>query len=427
MQQTLKRVVITGMAGITSLGEKSEQIFQAIQQKRSGIQYLAEWEKFQGLNTKLGAPVEQFTIPSHFNRKTTRGMGRVALMSVITAENALIDAGLHQHDILQSGQTGVAFGASAGSVDAIMEMGDFLLHTESKKVNATTYIRMMAHTSPVNISVYFGLNGLTLPTSSACTSGSMAIGQAYEAIKYGKQTVMLAGGAEEFSVASAMVFDVLFATSCQNQQPTKTPRPFDQNRDGLVIGEGSACLILEEYEHAKARGAKIYAEIIGYGSNTDGQHVTRPDSEQMGRCMQLALDDAQLTAQQIDYINAHGTSTEQGDIAESQATARILGKKPISSLKSYFGHTLGACGAIEAWLSIEMMRQKQFVPTLNLEHIDEQCGDLDYIMHESRKIDANIIMSNNFAFGGINTSLIFKKYHDESSVSGQSHYKALSI
>ena len=195
-----------------------------------------------------------------------------------------------------------------------------------------------------------------------------------------------------------------------NDQPEKTPRPFDAQRDGLVIGEGAGCLILEEYEHAIARGATIYAEVIGYGSNTDGEHVTRPSTEMMGRCMQLALNDAQVSAEHIDYVNAHGTSTDQGDIAETQATARILGKKPISSLKSYFGHTLGACGAIEAWLSIEMMQRKRFVATLNLDQIDSQCGDLDYIIQEPRTINANILMSNNFAFGGINTSLIFKRF-----------------
>ncbi|NNH26109.1 beta-ketoacyl-ACP synthase [Acinetobacter terrestris] len=405
----MKRVVVTGMAGITSLGETADQIFSNFEQGKSGIRYMPEWEVYTDLRSKLGGPVESYTIPKHFNRKVTRGMGRVALMSTVCAEKALEDAGLLNDPILSSGQTGVAFGSSAGSVDAIGEFSSMLLDNNMNKLNATTYIRMMSHTSAVNMTVYFGLKGLTLPTSSACTSGSMAIGQAYEAIKYGKQTVMLAGGAEELSAAGSAVFDVLLATSGQNEHPEKTPRPFDAKRDGLVVGEGAGCLILEEYEHAKARGAKIYAEIIGYGSNTDGQHVTRPDAEMMGRCMELALADAQLQADQIDYVNAHGTSTDQGDIAETQATARILGKKPISSLKSYFGHTLGACGAIEAWLSIEMMQRSQFVPTLNLEEIDPACGDLDYIVHDSRKINADIIMSNNFAFGGINTSLIFKR------------------
>ncbi|CAB1217479.1 beta-ketoacyl-ACP synthase [Acinetobacter bouvetii] len=405
----MKRVVVTGMAGITSLGETADQIFAQFEQGKSGIRYMPDWEVYTDLRSKLGGPVESYSIPKHFNRKVTRGMGRVALMSTVCAEKALEDAKLLNDPILSSGQTGVAFGSSAGSVDAVAEFGSMLLDNNMNKLNATTYIRMMSHTSAVNITVYFGLKGLTLPTSSACTSGSMAIGQAYEAIKYGKQTVMLAGGAEELSAAGSAVFDVLLATSSQNEHPEKTPRPFDAKRDGLVVGEGAGCLILEEYEHAKARGAHIYAEIIGYGSNTDGQHVTRPDSEMMGRCMQLALADAQIPAVQIDYVNAHGTSTDQGDIAETQATARVLGKKPISSLKSYFGHTLGACGAIEAWLSIEMMQRNQFIPTLNLEEIDQACGDLDYIVKQSRQIQADTIMSNNFAFGGINTSLIFKR------------------
>lgn len=405
----MKRVVVTGMAGITSLGETADQIFAQFEQGNSGIRYMPEWEQFTDLRSKLAGPVASYTVPKHFNRKVTRGMGRVALMSTVCAEKALEDAALLNDPILSSGQTGVAFGSSAGSVDAIREFGSMLHDNNMNKLNATTYIRMMSHTSGVNMTVYFGLKGLTLPTSSACTSGSMAIGQAYEAIKYGKQTVMLAGGAEELSAAGSAVFDVLLATSSQNEHPEKTPRPFDAKRDGLVIGEGAGCLILEEYEHAKARGAKIYAEVIGYGSNSDGQHVTRPDSEMMGRCMELALSDAQVPADQVDYVNAHGTSTDQGDIAETQATARVLGKKPISSLKSYFGHTLGACGAIEAWLSIEMMLRSQFIATLNLEEIDALCGDLDYIVQQSRKMNANMIMSNNFAFGGINTSLIFKR------------------
>jgi len=408
----MKRVVVTGMSGITSLGETAEQIFEQFAQGKSGIRYMPDWEIYPDLRSKLAGPVESFTVPKHFNRKVTRGMGRVALMSAVCAEKALEDAGLLHADILKSGDTGVAFGSSAGSVDAVREFGSMLIEHNMSQLNATTYIRMMSHTSAVNMTVYFGLKGLTLPTSSACTSGSMAIGQAYEAIKYGKQTVMIAGGAEELSAAGSAVFDVLLATSVQNDHPEKTPRPFDANRDGLVVGEGAGCLILEEYEHAQARGATIYAEIIGYGSNTDGQHVTRPDSEMMGRCMQLALKDAQLTAADIDYVNAHGTSTDQGDIAESQATVRILGQKPISSLKSYFGHTLGACGAIEAWLSIEMMQRNQFVPTLNLDNIDPACAELDYICGDIRPMSAKIIMTNNFAFGGINTSLILKNNID---------------
>ena len=406
----MKRVVVTGMSGITSLGESADQVFEQFAQGRSGIRYMPDWEIYTDLRSKLAGPVESFTVPKHFNRKVTRGMGRVALMSVVCAEKALENAGLLNANILKNGEAGVAFGSSAGSVDAVREFGSMLLDHNMSQLNATTYIRMMSHTSAVNMTIYFGLKGLTLPTSSACTSGSRAIGQAYEAIKYGKQTVMIAGGAEELSAAGSAVFDVLLATSMKNSQPEATPRPFDSDRDGLVVGEGAGCLILEEYEHAKARGATIYAEVLGYGSNTDGQHVTRPDSEMMGHCMGLALKDAHVSAEDIDYVCAHGTSTDQGDIAETQATLRILGKKPISSLKSYFGHTLGACGAIEAWLSIEMMQREQFIPTLNLDSVDPSCAELDYIRGEIRNMPAEIIMSNNFAFGGINTSLIFKNF-----------------
>ncbi|TCM63207.1 3-oxoacyl-[acyl-carrier-protein] synthase II [Acinetobacter calcoaceticus] len=413
----MKRVVVTGMAGITSLGESADSVFAAMQQGQSGIRYMPDWDAYSDLRCKIAGPVPQFSVPAHFTRKVTRGMGRVALMSVVCAEKALEDAGLIGDPILSSGEAGVAFGSSAGSVDAVTEFGAMLLQNDMSKLNATTYIRMMSHTSAVNLTVYLGLKGLTLPTSSACTSGSMAIGQAYESIKYGKQSVMIAGGAEELSAAGSAVFDVLMATSGMNDQPQTSPRPFDATRDGLVIGEGAGCLILEEYEHALARGATIHAEIVGYGSNTDGEHVTKPSSEMMGRCMQLALKDAALTGQQIDYVNAHGTSTDQGDIAESQATATILGRKPISSLKSYFGHTLGACGAIEAWLSIEMMQRACFLPTLNLNQVDPRCGDLDYILASPRNLDAQLIMSNNFAFGGINTSLIFKTVHNR----GQQH------
>jgi 3-oxoacyl-[acyl-carrier-protein] synthase II len=249
-----------------------------------------------------------------------------------------------------------------------------------------------------------------LPTSSACASGSQAIGFAFETIATGKQTMMLAGGAEELSGPAVAVFDTLYATSTRNDEPHLTPRPFDAKRDGLVVGEGAATLVLEEYEHAKARGAAIHAEIVGFGCNSDGMHITQPTASTMARAMQFALDDARLDPQAIAYVNAHGTSTDRGDIAESQATQQIFGERvPISSLKSYVGHTLGACGALEAWWTIEMMKRNWYAPTLNLTEVDPACATLDYIAGEARTIDADYVMSNNFAFGGINTSLIFRR------------------
>jgi 3-oxoacyl-[acyl-carrier-protein] synthase II len=222
--------------------------------------------------------------------------------------------------------------------------------------------------------------------------------------------LMVAGGAEELCVTEVAVFDTLYATSIKNDTPKLTPSPFDKSRDGLVIGEGAGTLILEEYEHAKARGATILAEVVGFGCNSDGVHVTQPTAQTMRIAMDQALADANIDASAVGYVNAHGTATEKGDIAETIATANVMGKVPISSLKSYLGHTLGACGSIEAWASINMMADNWFAPTINLESVDPECGDLDFIQGQGRQIKTNYVMSNNFAFGGINTSLIFKRY-----------------
>ncbi|MDO8697542.1 MAG: beta-ketoacyl-ACP synthase, partial [Pseudomonas sp.] len=267
------------------------------------------------------------------------------------------------------------------------------------------------HTTAANISIFFGLKGRLIPTSSACTSGSQGIGYAYEAIKFGRLPLMLAGGAEELCPTEAMVFDALYATSLKNDAPQTSPRPFDQGRDGLVIGEGAGMLVLEELEHALARGATIYAEIVGFGSNADGQHSTRPESVTMRRAMELALEDADLAPSAIGYVNGHGTATEQGDIAESHATHSLFGPQmPISSQKSFLGHTLGACGALEAWFSIEMLNRDLYAHTLNLHAVDPACAELDYLRGEMRPMSHQYVMSNNFAFGGVNTSLVLRRW-----------------
>ncbi|WP_462179022.1 beta-ketoacyl-ACP synthase [Pseudoalteromonas gelatinilytica] len=406
----MKRVVVTGMSAITALGDTWGEFKTALQKGENAVQYMTDWDVAPELNTRLAAPVTHFTKPSHYKRKQVRSMGRVALMSTRTTELALAEAGLLDHPSLTDGSTGIAFGSSTGSTPPLLAFAKMMETGEMTGVTATSYIQMMAHTAPVNVGVFFGLKGRVITTSSACTSGSQGIGYAYEAIKYGRQKAMVAGGAEELCITEAAVFDTLYATSTKNDAAKSTPRPFDQNRDGLVIGEGAGTLILEEYEHALARGAAIYAELVGFGCNSDGQHVTQPTAETMQVAIEMALNDAQLTADQIGYVNAHGTSTDRGDIAESLATFNALGKKPISSLKSYLGHTLGACGAIEAWASINMMNDGWFAPTINLTDVDPECADLDYIKDNGREMQTDYIMSNNFAFGGINTSLIFKKW-----------------
>lgn len=406
----MKRVVVTGMAGITALGDCWTDIETALRAGRNGVRRMPEWDYIEALNTRLGAPVDNFAAPAHYPRKTVRSMGRVALMGVRASELALADAGLLGDPTIADGRMGIAYGSSSGSIEPVRVFGAMLDTGSMQGVTSTSYIQMMSHTAAVNIALFFGLKGRVIPTSSACTSGSQGLGYAFEAIRYGRQTLMLAGGAEELSAASAAVFDTLFATSTRNDAPTLTPRPFDRTRDGLVVGEGAATLVLEEYEHAKARGAHILAEIVGYGTNADGSHITQPERETMAVAMRLALADAGLAPEAIGYVSAHGTATDRGDIAESQATADVFGHAmPISSMKSYLGHSLGACGAIEAWWAIEMMRRGWFAPTLNLSDPDPACAELDHLAGEGRNIDTEYVVSNNFAFGGINTSLVLRR------------------
>jgi 3-oxoacyl-[acyl-carrier-protein] synthase II len=407
----MKRVVVTGMGVLTSLGDNWQDFSTALKAGVSGIKHMPDWETYKDLNTHLAGPIEDFTVPAHYPRKKIRSMGRVSLLATRATEVALQDAGLLDDPILQSGAVGVSYGSSTGSTDATRDFAVMLDRRDIGGATATTYIRMMGHTSPVNVGVFFGLKGRVITTSSACTSGSQGIGYAYEAIKYGKQTLMVAGGGEELCPSEAAVFDTLYATSTKNTTPTLTPSPFDKDRDGLVIGEGAGTLILEELEHARARGARIYAELVGFGTNSDGGHITQPDANTMNIAMALALQDAGLDASAIGYINAHGTATDRGDIAESRATEKLFGSQvPISTLKGNIGHTLGACGALEAWASIQMMNEGWFAPTLNLRNPDPECGELDYIMGAPRALQCEYIMSNNFAFGGINTSLIFKRW-----------------
>ncbi|MBS7662306.1 beta-ketoacyl-ACP synthase [Pseudomonas lalucatii] len=408
----MKRVVVTGMAGITSLGEDWASIEAAFRGNRSGIRYMHEWDRFTELNTRLGGPIDDFAVPRHWTRKQTRSMGRVSKLAVYAAERALEDAGLLGDPCIQDGRMGVACGSSTGSTDEIKTFGNMLLNSVADGLNANSYVRMMPHTTAANISIFFGLKGRLIPTSSACTSGSQGIGYAYEAIKFGRLPLMLAGGAEELCPTEAMVFDALYATSLKNATPHSSPRPYDSGRDGLVIGEGAGILVLEELEHALARGAQIHAEIVGFGSNADGQHTTKPEQTTMRRAMQLALEDAGLTPAAISYVNGHGTATEQGDVAESLATSSLFGPgMPISSQKSFLGHTLGACGALESWFSIEMMNRDSYVHTLNLDEVDPACGELDYLRGEMRPMSNEYVMNNNFAFGGVNTSLIFRRWH----------------
>jgi 3-oxoacyl-[acyl-carrier-protein] synthase II len=405
-----RRVVVTGMGGLSPVGNDWPTVRENLAARRNGVRVMPEWDQYQGLNTRLGAPVAPYTLSPRFTRKETRSMGNVALYATLASEKALEDAGLLGRDIVTNGMTGVAYGSSTGTPASIREFGRMLIDKTLDGINANTYIKMMPHTTTSNIGIFFGITGRIIPSSTACTSGSIAIGYAYETIKYGKQIVMLAGGAEELCATEAAVFDVAFATETDNGRPEACPKPFDVARKGLVVGEGAATLVLEEREHALARGARIYAEIIGFGVNSDGRHVTQPRPETMARAMALALEDARIAASDVDYVNGHGTATVAGDIAESQATfATFGGKTPFSALKGYTGHTLAAAGAIEAWITLHMMQEGRFAPNLNLETLDERCAPLNYLHGGMTELPANIVASNNFAFGGVNTALIFSR------------------
>jgi len=362
-----KRVVVTGISAITSLGDDWPTFKAALVSGKSAVRRMPSWENIEGLNSKLAAPIEHFELPKHYTRKKTRTMGRVSKFAVRASERALEQAGLLENAVLTDGRTGVSYGSCTGSTDAMQDFTKLISEGDISGVNATTYIRMMSYTTAANIAIFFGLQGRVVSTSTACTSGSQGIGYAYEAIQSGKQTVMIAGGAEELCPSEAAIFDTLYATSLKNDTPELSPSPFDKNRDGLVIGEGACTLILEDYDFAIERGATIIAELVGFATNCDGNHATQPTKETMTAVMNLALEEAELKPSDIGYVNAHGTATELGDIAESNATNKVFGEDvAFSSLKGNIGHTLGACGSIEAWASISMMNENWFATYLLL-------------------------------------------------------------
>ena len=407
----MRRVVVTGCGLVSSLGHSPSAAFERLRTPRNCVRRSDDLATYKGLQTCLWAPAN-YVRPPEYTRKVIRTMSPVSEMALFATERALEQAGLSGDEaVLKGGRLGIAYGSCSGGVDANADFLSVLTNREVRNVTSSTYIKMMPQTCAVNLSVHFGTTGRLIPTGTACTSGSLAIGEAYEAIRFGLQDVMIAGGAEEFSVTQVAVFDTLFATSRRNDGPESAPRPFDRARDGLVIGDGAGTLVLEELGHARARGAKPLAEVVGFGTNTDGRHVTQPNAETMACALRLALADAALVPSDIGYVNAHGTATDLGDVAECQAMAAAFGaaRPPVSTIKSYTGHTLGACGAIEAIMTIEMMSAGWFSPNLNLSEPDPACGDHDFIVGGGRAFEAEFAMSDNFAFGGVNTSLVFRR------------------
>ncbi len=406
----MRRVVVTGVGVLSPLGDDILALKEALVQNKSGVKVIKSWqEEMSGMATIIASPIAEQDYKD-IPRKYRRSMGKVAMMSAKSMQNAILDSGLEEHHI-HNLKTGLSFGSTMGANESLMEWISLVYSNRSfKGQNSMIFLKSMSHTISANLAAMFGIEGRNIPTCSACTSSSQAIGAGYESVKYGMSDIMFVGGAEGLHYLSEGVFEVIGATSTgYNDQPHLTPKPFDRDRDGLIIGEGAGTLVLEEYEHAKKRGAKIYAELTGYATTCDGNHLTTPSRKGMKNVMNLVLENANLSPKDIGYINAHATSTQKGDIEESHATHEIFGNTtPISSTKSYMGHLLGGCGVVESIISIIALNEKLLPANKNLDNVDPECADLDYI-REHRYEDISHVMSNNFAFGGINTSLIFSK------------------
>ncbi|MGF1465293.1 MAG: beta-ketoacyl-ACP synthase [Sandaracinaceae bacterium] len=403
-----RRVVVTGLGVTSPIGTSLDASVQALRAGRSGVRRMPAWDDIEDMQGKLGAVVDPaLDLKAHFPRKRRRTMGRVAQLAVHATDQAVAQAGLGP-ELLEHDRTGVAFGSTHGSSEETESYSRRLSQDRTMRgLDPNAYFKIMTHTCAVNVAQAYRVRGRVASTCTACTSGSQALGRGFELVRAGVQDRMICGGAEELHYTSAVTFDLLMATSTRYlSTPSRTPRPFDADRDGLVVGEGAGALILEDLEAARARGATPLGEVLGYATNCDGAHISAPREDGMRRVMELALADAGLAASAIDFVCAHATGTEIGDLAESLATRAAFGRAvPVASLKGYVGHTLGACGAIEAAWCFAMIGRGFLAATLNLERVDPRCGDLDYV-REQREVRPRLVMSNNFAFGGINTSLV---------------------
>jgi 3-oxoacyl-[acyl-carrier-protein] synthase II len=406
---SLRRVVITGIGVVSPFGNGLPALMKGIEEGRSAVRRMEGWEQYTGLQSLVGATVEirdEKKIP----RQKRRSMGRMSIFAAQAADEAIADAGisLSSEDLWR---VGCVVGSTMGSAKSINDTFETMLpNKDLSLLNSTMFFQCMSHTAAVNVAQYLGLNGTIMAPAAACASALHAIGAGYDLIRLGRQDVLLCGGAEELHPTVTGSFDILFATSTKyNDTPQKTPRPFDKDRDGLVCGEGSGLLVLEDYERAIKRNAKIYAEIIGYSTTANGLHVSQSNRESMVVCMQQALLDARVKAEEVDYVNAHATATLQGDQEEAEAIGQVFGPAvPVSSLKGYIGHTLGASGAIELAASLFMMERSVIYPTLNLDTVGSECQGIHHVMQPFKK-QVRTVLKNGFAFGGINAALVCRK------------------
>ena len=408
-----RRVVITACSAITPIGHTKEDIVNSLVHGISGVKPLREDDLLSRyIHSKVFGTVD-YPIAYDFKRVYRKTMGPVAYYACQVAKEVFETAGLDS-DFMTSGRLGVAFGSIHGS--PTVQRGIYKTffggdRSEYAAIGAVDYLKSMVHTTAVNITKMFGITGRVISSSTACTTSSQSIGYGYEAVKYGMQDAMLCGGADEYDTTTVAVFDNLLACSTGfNETPHLTPRPFDVSRDGLVVGEGAGAVLLEEYEFARKRGAHILAEVLGFACNNNGGDLILPNLNGITQTIRLCLQDASLPANAVDLVSAHATATKMGDVIEAQAIHAVYKDSPqVIALKSYMGHTMATCGAIETILTLYMMAEGFIAPTLNLHEIDERCG---MIRHVQKLVEQNIRIAaiQNFAFGGVNTSLIIKKF-----------------
>ena len=408
-----RRVVITAAAAITPIGHTKEEIVAGLTNGVSGVKKLREnADLIEFIHSKVFGTVD-YDIEFDFKRKYRKTMGPVAYYACQVAKEALAQADL-ESEFISSGRMGVAFGSIHGS-PSIQRNVYKRYYSGSKSdfatIGAVDYLKSMVHTTAVNITKMFGITGRVISSSTACTTSSQSIGYGYESIKFGLQDAMLCGGADEYDTATVAVFDNLLACSTDfNDTPHLTPRPFDVRRDGLVVGEGAGAVLLEEYEFAKNRGANILGEVVGFTCNNNGGDMILPNAHGVSEAIRIGIENAGISPDDVDFICAHATATKMGDVVEAQAIHKIYGDRPlVSGLKSYMGHTMAACGAIETVLTLYMMDGGFVAPTLNLDEIDERCAMIHHVT-QLREEDIRIATIQNFAFGGVNTTLFIKKF-----------------
>ena len=409
-KMSLNRVVITGRGAVSPYGLGVKELVENCWAGKSAVRHMDNWRTIQGLGSYLAAPVPPFNVKKLLPRVVRRTMGDMAMYATLATREAVQEAGFSERQ-LKSGEIGVSIGSTTGSPAEYDNLYREFLPTQSiESIKAGMFFKIMGHSCAANVMAALEIQGEQWAPTSACTSSAQAIGLGYLLVSQGRQRAMICGGADEVHHTVTMVFDIIRAASHNNNKPTQSPRPFDSSRDGVVCGGGSGILVLEDLDSALARGAEIYGEITGFGHAGDPNHIANPSSDAMAGVMAAAMQEAGIEKDKVDYVNAHATGTEQGDIAEAEAIGLTAGPDiPVSSLKGHFGHTLGASGALESILVLEMMQRNEILPTLNLEEVDQGCKGINLIT-KTTPSQVRTVVKNNFALGGVNVAIVFEKW-----------------